>query len=69
MRANQSRNITICSARRCISHTGYAAKRRPTAGLVRELCEEEAARFLALGQRRLKGFADKIPVFRFEWRN
>jgi class 3 adenylate cyclase len=38
-------------------------------GLVRELCEEGAARFLALGERRLKGFAEKIPVFRFEWRN
>ena len=38
-------------------------------GLVRELCEEDAARFLALAERRLKGFAEKIPVFRFEWRN
>ena len=37
-------------------------------GLVRELCEEDAARFVALGERRLKGFAEKIPVFRFEWR-
>jgi class 3 adenylate cyclase len=37
-------------------------------GLVRELCEEDAARFVALGERRLKGFADKVPVFRFEWR-
>ena len=38
-------------------------------GLVRELCEEDAARFLALAERRLKGFAEKVPVFRFEWRN
>ena len=37
-------------------------------GLVRELCEEDAARFVPLGERRLKGFAEKIPVFRFEWR-
>ncbi len=38
-------------------------------GLVRELCEEEAVRFVALGERRLKGFAEMAPVFRFEWRN
>jgi class 3 adenylate cyclase len=38
-------------------------------GLVRELCEEDAARFVALGERRLKGFADKVPVFRLEWRS
>jgi class 3 adenylate cyclase len=37
-------------------------------GFVRELCEEDAARFVALGERRLKGFAEKAPVFRFEWR-
>jgi class 3 adenylate cyclase len=37
-------------------------------GLVRELCEEDAARFVPLGERRLKGFAEKVPVFRFEWR-
>jgi class 3 adenylate cyclase len=38
-------------------------------GQVRDLCNEDAARFVALGERRLKGFAGKIPVFRFEWRN
>jgi len=38
-------------------------------GLVRELCEEDAARFVSLGERRLKGFTDEIPVFRFEWRS
>ena len=38
-------------------------------GLVRELCEEDVARFVALGERRLKGFAQEVPVFRFEWRN
>jgi class 3 adenylate cyclase len=36
-------------------------------GLVRELCGEDAARFVALGERRLKGFAQGIPVFRFQW--
>ncbi len=36
---------------------------------VRDLCKEGAAQFVALGERRLKGFADKIPVFRFEWRS
>jgi class 3 adenylate cyclase len=35
-------------------------------GLVRELCDEDGARFTALGERRLKGFAESIPVFRFE---
>ncbi len=38
-------------------------------GLVRELSEEDAGRFVALGERRLKGFTEKAPVFRFEWRN
>jgi class 3 adenylate cyclase len=37
-------------------------------GLVRELCAQDAPRFVALGERRLKGFAERIPVFRFEWR-
>jgi class 3 adenylate cyclase len=38
-------------------------------GFARELCNEDAARFVALGERRLKGFADKAQVFRFEWRD
>ncbi len=38
-------------------------------GLVRDLCEEDAARFVPLGERRLKGFADPIQAFRFEWRS
>ena len=29
--------------------------------LVRELCDEDAARFVALGERRLKGFAETNP--------
>ena len=36
-------------------------------GLVRELCEEDAARFEALGERRLRGFAETTPMFRFDW--
>ncbi len=38
-------------------------------GHLRELCKEDAARFVALGERRLKGFAERIPVFRLEWRD
>jgi class 3 adenylate cyclase len=38
-------------------------------GFARELCQEDAGRFVALGERRLKGFADKAQVFRFEWRD
>ena len=38
-------------------------------GLVRELCGQDAARFVALGERRLKGFPASMPVFRFEWQN
>jgi class 3 adenylate cyclase len=38
-------------------------------GLVRELSDQEALRFVALGERRLKGFAGRTPVFRFEWRD
>jgi class 3 adenylate cyclase len=38
-------------------------------GFVRELCQEEdPSRFVALGERRFKGFADEAQVFRFEWR-
>jgi class 3 adenylate cyclase len=38
-------------------------------GFVRELCEQDLPRFQALGERRLKGFAEATPVFRFEWRD
>jgi class 3 adenylate cyclase len=37
-------------------------------GLVRELSDEDKGRFVALGERRLKGFTERTPVFRFEWR-
>ena len=36
-------------------------------GFVRELCDDDSSRFVALGERRLKGFPDKTRVFRFEW--
>jgi class 3 adenylate cyclase len=37
---------------------------------VRELSQEEdGSRFVALGERRFKGFADKAQVFRYEWRD
>jgi class 3 adenylate cyclase len=38
-------------------------------GLVRELSSQDGARFVALGERQLKGFPATTPVFRFEWRN
>jgi class 3 adenylate cyclase len=38
-------------------------------GTVRDLCGQDAARFVGLGARQLKGFAQRTPVFRFEWRN
>jgi len=38
-------------------------------GVVRELGGGDPAWFVALGEQRLKGFAEKIPVFRYEWRN
>ena len=39
-------------------------------GFARDLCrEEDAARFVALGERRFKGLADKAQVFRLEWRD
>ena len=37
-------------------------------GLVRELCEVDKASFVGLGERRLKGFAEQVPVFRLKWR-
>jgi len=36
--------------------------------LIRDLSDEDTARFVSLGERRLKGFAERTPVFRFEWR-
>ncbi|MBV8662922.1 MAG: adenylate/guanylate cyclase domain-containing protein, partial [Hyphomicrobiales bacterium] len=36
---------------------------------VRDLCEGQTARFVPLGARRLKGFADTVSAFQFEWRS
>lgn len=38
-------------------------------GLVRELSGQDASHFVALGKRRLKGFAADTPIFRFNWRD
>ena len=38
-------------------------------GLVRELSEADAAHFVALGERRLKGFPEMVQAFRLEWRD
>jgi class 3 adenylate cyclase len=37
-------------------------------GFVREMCGLGAECFVPLGERRLKGFVDLVPVFRLEWR-
>jgi class 3 adenylate cyclase len=47
--------------------SGADASSIVVSGLVRSLCEEDAARFEPLGKWQLKGFAETIPVFRFEW--
>jgi len=36
-------------------------------GLVRRLSAQDPACFVALGERRLKGFAKAVPVFRLQW--
>jgi class 3 adenylate cyclase len=45
-----------------------AADEIVVSGLVRELCAQDAGRFVALGERRLKGFTEPVPTFRYEWR-
>ncbi len=37
-------------------------------GLVREMCGQDTDSFVPLGERRLKGFAEAVPIFRFAWR-
>ncbi len=37
--------------------------------LVRQLSRQDSSRFIALGERNLKGFKVVTPVFRFEWRD
>jgi class 3 adenylate cyclase len=36
--------------------------------LVREMCKGHALRFASLGERRLRGFREPVPMFRLEWR-
>jgi class 3 adenylate cyclase len=36
---------------------------------VRDLCHQDVRRFVELGERRLKGFAERVVLFRCEWRN
>ena len=57
---------TVQVASRLCSEAG--ANDIAVSGFVRELSKEDAGRFVALGERRLKGFPDKVPVFKFEWR-
>ena len=58
---------TVQLASRLCSEAGAAGI--VVSGFVRELSQEEnAARFVALGERRFKGFAAPVQVFRFEWR-
>jgi class 3 adenylate cyclase len=57
---------TVQLARRLCSEA--KAHEIVVSGRVRELCEEHSARFVPLGDRRLKGFAGKTPLFRLEWR-
>jgi class 3 adenylate cyclase len=48
--------------------SGAEAEGILVSGLVRELSDQNASHFVALGERRLKGFAAATPVFRYEWR-
>jgi len=57
---------TVQLASRLCSESG--ANEIVASDLVRELHGEDAVRFAPLGERRLKGFPDPIPVFRFDWR-
>jgi len=58
---------TVQLASRLCSESG--ANEIVVSDLVRELHGEDAARFEPLGRRRLKGFRDQIPAFRFDWRH
>jgi class 3 adenylate cyclase len=37
--------------------------------LVRDLCKQDHGRFIALGERQLKGFSGKTQLFWFEWQS
>ena len=60
------------SARPCSSPIALCSEAEAdgviVSGLVRELSDEDKTRFVALGERRLKGFTERTAVFRFEWR-
>ena len=56
---------TVHLAARLCSEAG--ANEIVVSDFVRELCEDDPSGFVALGERRLKGFPGKIPVFRFDW--
>jgi len=58
---------TVQLASRLCSEAG--ANEIVVSGFVRELCGNELARFAPLGERRLKGFNESIPLFRFDWRS
>ena len=58
---------TVQLASRLCSEAG--ANEIVVSGFVRELCGDELARFAPLGERRLKGFNESIPLFRFDWRS
>ena len=58
---------TVQLASRLCSEAG--ANEIVVSDFVRDLCGEDAASFEPIGERRLKGFADKVPLFRFDWRN
>jgi len=38
-------------------------------GVVRDLCDVSPAYFVGLGEQRLKGFSEAVPVYRLEWRD
>ncbi len=56
---------TVHLAARLCSEAG--ANEIVISDFVRELCEDDPTSFVALGERALKGFPSKIPVFRFDW--
>jgi class 3 adenylate cyclase len=56
---------TVQLAARLCSEAG--ANEIVVSDFVRELCESDMRYFVPLGERRLKGFQEKIPVFRFDW--
>ena len=56
---------TVQLAARLCSEAG--ANEIVVSDFVRQLCEGHMKCFVPQGERRLKGFPEKIPVFRFNW--